>query len=303
MSIIVGLFGAFLGSSSVDISLVYLVVFIISSSAFGFVVNDISDRELDSHTPFPRNPLADGSMSLSFAVLVSAVLFFITLVSMVLLPAKLLWIEGLILFMFVTYSFLIESKNIAGLDLVYHAILPMLCGMLGYLLYHPLDLNGIIFFSLLVIFGIISELLNEIRDIEKDRNTRRNSVMIIGERATFKWTFALMVLTLVLCAYLVSVQMGYYWLLPLFPFGVLLVKPVIRAMNDASYKTKFVEAMNTQTIKVAGISLLVFCACIPVYRVYMRMSSLHRHPAGHRKGKMRNSIYELCRKPVVDGEI
>jgi hypothetical protein len=69
-----------------------------------------------------------------------------------------------------------------------------------------------------------------------------------------------MVLALVLCAYLVSIQMGYYWLLPLFPFGVLLVKPVIRAMNDASYKTKFVEAMNTQTIKVAGISLLVFCA-------------------------------------------
>ena len=260
LSIIVGLFGAFLGSSSVDISLVWLVVFIIASSAFGFVVNDISDRELDAHTPFPRNPLADGSISLIFAVLVSAVLLLITLISMVLLPEKLLWIEGLILFMFVTYSFLIETKNIAGLDLVYHAILPMLCGMLGYLLYSPLDLTGIIFFSLLAIFGIISELLNEIRDIEKDRITRTNSVMIIGERAAFKWTIALMVLAIVLCAYLVSVQMGYYWLLPLFPFGIYLIKPVIRAMNDASYKTKFVGEMNTQTIKVAGISLLVFCA-------------------------------------------
>ena len=259
MSIIVGLFGAFLGSSSVDISLIYLVIFIIASSAFGFVVNDISDRELDAQTPSPRNPLADGSMSLSSAVLVSAVLLFITLVSMVLLPPKLLWIEGLILLMFVTYSFLIETKNIAGLDLVYHAVLPMLCGMLGYLLYHPLDRTGIIFFSLLAIFGIISELLNEIRDIEKDRNKRRNSVMIIGERAAFQWTIALMVLALILCAFLVSVEMGYYWLLPLFPFGLILVKPVFRAMNDESYKKKFVEEMNTQTIKVAGISLLVYC--------------------------------------------
>jgi 4-hydroxybenzoate polyprenyltransferase len=259
LSIIVGLFGAFLGSSVVDISLIYLVVFIITASAFGFVVNDISDRELDAKTPFPRNPLADDSMSLTVAVLVSAILLLITLVCMVLLPSKLLWIEGLILFMFVTYSFLIETKNIAGLDLVYHAVLPMLCGMLGYLLYHPLDRMGIIFFSLLAIFGIISELLNEIRDIEKDRIKRRNSVMIIGEQAAFRWTMALMVLALVLCAFLVTVEMGYFWLLPLFPFGLILIKPVYRAMNDASYKTQFVEEMNTQTIKVAGISLLVYC--------------------------------------------
>ncbi len=260
MSIIVGVFGVFLGSSSIDISLVYLVVFIISASAFGFVVNDISDRELDAHAPIPRNPLADGSMSLGFAVLVSAVLLLITLASMALLPEKLLWIEILVLVMFVTYSFLIKTKNIAGLDLVYHAVLPMLCGMLGYLLYHPLDRTGIIFFALLALFGIISELLNEIRDIEKDQNKRRNSVMIIGESAAFKWTIALMILALVLCAFLVSVEMGHYWLLPLFPFGILLVKPVIRAMNDASYKAQFVEAMNTETTKVAGISLLVFCA-------------------------------------------
>ncbi len=107
----------------VDISLIYLVVFIIAASAFGFVVNDISDRELDAKTPFPRNPLADGSMSLPAAILVSAILLLVTLVCMVLLPSKLLWIEILILFMFVTYSFLIETKNIAGLDLLYHAVL------------------------------------------------------------------------------------------------------------------------------------------------------------------------------------
>jgi len=243
----------------VDISLIYLVVFIIATSAFGFVVNDISDRELDAKTAFPRNPLADGSLSLPAAVLVSAILLLITLVCMVLLPSKLLWIEILILFMFVTYSFFIETKNIAGLDLLYHAVLPMLCGMLGYLLYHPLDRMGIIFFSLLALFGIISELLNEIRDIEKDRIKRKNSVMIIGEQAAFKWTMALMVLALTLCAFLVSVEMGYFWLLPLFPFGLILIKPVYRAMNDATYKTQFVEEMNTQTIKVAGISLLVYC--------------------------------------------
>jgi 4-hydroxybenzoate polyprenyltransferase len=259
LSIIVGLFGAFLGSSVVDISLVYLVIFIIASSAFGFVVNDISDRDLDAQTPFPRNPLADGSMSLSFAVLVSAALLLITLICMIFLPLQLLWIEVLILFMFITYSFFIETKNIAGLDLVYHAILPMLCGMLGYLLYHPVDRMGIIFFSLLAVFGIISELVNEIRDIEKDRNKRRNSVMILGIRSAFKLTISLMVLALVLCAILVSVEMGYYWLLPLFPFGLILIKPVYDAMNDAGSRTRFVEEMNTQTIKVAGISLLVYC--------------------------------------------
>jgi hypothetical protein len=39
-------------------------------------------------------------MSLSFAVIVSDVIILITLVSMALLPEKLLWIEVMILFMF-----------------------------------------------------------------------------------------------------------------------------------------------------------------------------------------------------------
>ena len=152
----------------------------------------------------------------------------------------------------------------------------MLCGMLGYLLYSPVNLTGIIFFALLAIFGIISELLNEIRDIEKDRNTRRNSVMIMGERAAFKWTIALMVLALVLCAYLVSVQMGYYWLLPLFPFGLLLVRPVIRAMNDASYKTTFVggdEYPDNKSCRDLPPGLL----CTPVYRDHVRIPLLQRN--------------------------
>lgn len=59
--ILAGLFGALLASSQVNSYLALLVLFIAASSAFGFVINDISDRFLDARSAQPRNPLADGS--------------------------------------------------------------------------------------------------------------------------------------------------------------------------------------------------------------------------------------------------
>ena len=89
------------------------------------------------------------------------------------------------LFVFVTYSFFIEAKNIAGLDLVYHALFPGLYGLLGYMLYHPPDLTGAVFFILLGIFGAVGELANEIRDIEKDRHEKKKYRGITGRTAGF----------------------------------------------------------------------------------------------------------------------
>lgn len=257
--VIAGIFGALLAAGRFDISLPVFLIFIAASSAFGFVINDISDMALDARSAKPRNPLADGSMTCRTAKLVSAVLFVITLICMILLPASLLMVELAVLFIFITYSFWIEVKNIAGLDLIYHALFPALYGLMGYLLYHPLDLTGLVYVVLLGIFGAVGELGNEIRDLEKDRTERKNTVVIIGERAAFFVTIAFMACAFFIIAVFSLLEPGFFWLLPFVPFGLLLVQPVVKAMKDPEYKMQFVDAINNRAILLAAAMLVVYC--------------------------------------------
>ena len=263
--VIAGIFGVLLASGRFDLYLPFLLIFIAASSAFGFVINDISDMALDARSEKPRNPLADGSMTCRTAKLVSAILLAISLICMALLPSSLLLVELVVLFVFITYSFCIEVKNIAGLDLVYHALFPALYGLLGYVLYHPLDLTGIVYVVLLGIFGAVGELGNEIRDLEKDQTERKNTVVIIGEHAAFFLTIAFMACAFCIIAVFAIIEPGFFWLLPFVPFGLFLVYPVVKAMKDAKYKMQFVDAINNRAIVLAAAMLVVYG--------YMRIAS------------------------------
>jgi 4-hydroxybenzoate polyprenyltransferase len=256
--ILAGIFGALLTVVPLDISLVILLVFIAASSAFGFVINDISDMDLDARAVKPRNPLADGSLSCQTAKQVSGFFLLLTVACMVLMPFHLLPIEFAVLFVFVTYSFYLEAKNIAGLDLVYHALFPAFYGLLGYMLYHPLDLTGLVFFILLGIFGAIGELCNEIRDLEKDRYERKNTVVLMGERPGFYLMMTLMVMAFAIIGIFSSVEPGFYWLLPFVPLGIILIHPAWKAMNEQGYRQKFVDTINTRAIALAVGMLVVY---------------------------------------------
>jgi 4-hydroxybenzoate polyprenyltransferase len=256
--ILAGVFGALLASGSPDPTMGILLVFIAASSAFGFVINDISDIALDAQAHKPRNPLADGSLSCRTAKIVSAILLAVSLACMALLPTHLLVLELATLFVFITYSFWIEVKNIAGLDLVYHALFPALYGWLGYVLFHPLDLPGIVYVILLGIFGAVGELGNEIRDLEKDRHVRKNTVVVIGERPAFFLTIGLLGAAFVLIALFSLLEPGFLWLLPFVPFGAFLMHPVIRAMQEPDYLNRFVDTINSRAIILAAAMLVVF---------------------------------------------
>jgi 4-hydroxybenzoate polyprenyltransferase len=256
--ILAGFFGALLAVTMPDPVLGVLLIFIAASSAFGFVINDISDIALDARAHKPRNPLADGSLTCRAAKIVSAILLAISVACMIILPPSLLVLELATLFVFITYSFWIEVKNIAGLDLIYHALFPALYGWLGYVLYHPLDLTGIVYVVLLGIFGAVGELGNEIRDIEKDRHVRKNTVVLIGERSAFLLTLLLLITALAIISVFALLTPGFFWLLPFVPFGVFLLHPVYRAMREPEYCKKFVDVINFRAIVLAAAMLFVF---------------------------------------------
>jgi 4-hydroxybenzoate polyprenyltransferase len=256
--ILAGIFGALLTVKPLDGSLLILLVFIAASSAFGFVINDISDMALDARAEKPRNPLADGSISCRTAKHVSGFFLLISVACIALMPLHLLLLELAVLFVFATYSFFIEAKNIAGLDLVYHALFPALYGLLGYMLYHPPDLTGLVFFVLLGIFGVIGELGNEIRDLEKDLHERKNTVVLVGESAGFYLLLLLMVMAFAIIGIFSFIEPGFFWLLLFVPLGLILIHPVWKAMNEPGYRQKFVDVINTRAIVLTVVILAVY---------------------------------------------
>ena len=256
--ILAGIFGALITLEPLNYDLLVLIIFIAASSAFGFVINDISDMALDARAGNPRNPLADGSMTCRSAQQVSAVFLVLSGACMAVLPAYLLPIELAVLFVFVTYSFFVKAKNIAGLDLVYHALFPALYGVLGYVLYHTMDLTGLVFFVLLGIFGAVGEVCNEIRDLEKDRSERKNTVVVLGERWGFYLLMALMGTAFAIIGVFSISEPNFSWLLLFVPLGFILIHPAWKAMKEPEYRQKFVDVINARAIALAVIMLAVF---------------------------------------------
>jgi 4-hydroxybenzoate polyprenyltransferase len=213
---------------------------------------------LDARGGNPRNPLADGSLTCRTAQQVSAVFLVLSVTCMVLLPGYLLPIELAVLFVFVTYSFFVKAKNIAGLDLVYHDLFPALYGVLGYVLYHPLDMTGLVFFVLLGIFGAVGEVCNDIRDLEKDRSERKNTVVVLGERWGFYLLMALMVTAFAIIGVFSISEPGFSWLLVFVLLGFILIHPVWRAMKEPEYRQKFVDVINARAIALAMVMLAVY---------------------------------------------
>jgi 4-hydroxybenzoate polyprenyltransferase len=213
---------------------------------------------LDARGGNPRNPLADGSLTSRTALQVSAVFLLVSVICMALLPHHLLLIELAVLFVFVTYSFIVKAKNITGLDLVYHALFPAFYGLLGYILYHPLDMTGLVFFVLLGIFGAAGEVCNEIRDLKKDQSERKNTVVLIGEIRGFYLLLALMVTAFALIGVFSLSEPGFYWLLVFLPLGFILIQPVWKAMKEPEYRQNFVDVINTRATALAVVMLAAY---------------------------------------------
>jgi 4-hydroxybenzoate polyprenyltransferase len=256
--LLTGLFGALLTFAPLDSMLAVLMIFIASSAAFGFVINDISDRDLDAHESHPRNPLADGTCPLSVAYATGFVLLLTSLICCALLPVPLILLGGLELFIFVTYSFAIEVKNIAGLDLVFHGLFPALYGAMGFVLYRSPDRTAVVYVLLVFTFGAVAEIFNEIRDYEKDRLVRKNFVMVVGRKTAYGITLVLLTLALTGTALFAIINPAFHWLLVCVPFGLLLIQPVWQAMRDERYEKNFVQTVNARGIVLALAMIGIF---------------------------------------------
>jgi len=255
--ILAGSFGALLTFGTLDNQIWPLIFFISTSSGFGFVINDIADRKEDSISPDIRNPVASGQMSLRNSVILAGILFFLTILSLFTLPSN--HMVGItIVLIFINYSFLLKAKDRLGLDVLFHSLGPALYVTMGYTLYKELDLMCLAITAAAGLLSASAELVQEVRDYQRDIHNRQNTVVSIGKRKTLILTVVMMVLAFTLVG-----GIGYYipklsWTLPLLPLSIFLIQPVIQAIKDQALQSKLPNILNTRGVIIAVLALLLF---------------------------------------------
>lgn len=102
---------AIAATSQIDGMLLFLIVFSISAEVFAFVVNDLSDVQVDSMNINTRNPLAAGMMDKRTATSVAIIFLIISVSVLMLLPSRIVLLGIAGLFLSLTYSWRIRSSS------------------------------------------------------------------------------------------------------------------------------------------------------------------------------------------------
>lgn len=204
---------AIAATSQIDGMLLFLIVFSISAEVFAFVVNDLSDVQVDSMNINTRNPLAAGMMDKRTATSVAIIFLIISVSVLMLLPSRIVLLGIAGLFLSLTYSWRIRAKFRPLLDVIYHSSLNSLPFFMGYMLYKPFDETCLLASFGLCIIGVLAELMQEIRDYDSDKALGKTTVVVLGKRRS-------LTICLVLLFVLIYTASSILDRLPLFPIDV-----------------------------------------------------------------------------------
>jgi len=152
----------------------------------GFTINDVEDADDDCHDleKRKRNPFASGELTKKQGYLIAFSLFFIGL-SLLLAISYLVFLIGSILSLVgFLYSWRpIRLKSIPIVDLISHVIgVGVLQFSITYLAFRLLDLFFISFLMMIIPFSIASDIFQELRDfnVDKERGVN-NTVQKLGK--------------------------------------------------------------------------------------------------------------------------
>ena len=257
--------GAVLAGAIFDLKMVWLIIFSASSTAFGFIINDLSDAELDKLDPIPRNPVSTGDLTFRRCVAASSFLVLFSLMSLFTLNKENQFLGMVVLYLYFTYSWLVRAKAHPPLDLVYHGLCPAVLAIMGWRQYKPLDTSCLLLASVVFLLSSISQILQEIRDYKTDSLMIKTTVTKLGKRKS-----------LVLC--LIFFASAFFLFIPLlfngvFPLQILflsplayfVVSPIIKALRgEVSEKTmlEYIERKRLILIAILVVALIISCGIL-----------------------------------------
>ncbi|HML02570.1 MAG TPA: UbiA prenyltransferase family protein, partial [Candidatus Bathyarchaeia archaeon] len=240
----------------VDGRILPVLLFVIGSSIFGFVINDIADAKLDKKAGKLRNPVASGDLSKGAAWVLVVVFLGVASLCIYLLNFLNRLLGIVVILLFAGYSFGLRVKARPGLDVVSHASWNAIYGVMAYSVYRPLDFVGAGLTGMLFLLSILAELVNQIRDYDSDRDMIETTVTVVGKKRAFKVCFMLLflVLALFVCVVLVG---GLPWILLVFSSSIIfLAAPIFNAMRDEKKEQELMPGLLKRGT-IIGLLLLV----------------------------------------------
>lgn len=184
----------------IDFKIFILVAFAMSAKIFAFVVNDLSDVELDALSPLNRNPLSRGEISERTTAIVALIFLTLSVSLLFLLPLNSIIIGFAGLTLCFTYSWGVRAKLKPFLDVAYHGVLPTLPFVMGYTLYKPFDETCLLLSIAVFILGAVTEVMQEIRDYDVDRTFGKTTVVVLGKRKSLTLCLGFMITWFLLLA-------------------------------------------------------------------------------------------------------
>ncbi len=250
--------GLILVYPNIDFIAIYLLLFTGFSTAFGFLINDISDVEVDKLVEKVRNPIVTQKITRRKSILLAFFMFLVSLFTLSFLSFYNQLLGLAVIFIYYTYSFGVRAKAKPILDIIYHSVCLSIFTLMGYTQYKPVDSTCLLLASTVFLLSGMSQILQEIRDFESDKKTIKTTVFFLGKRKAL--ILCLAFFTIAFAIFLLAPLYGIipYELLLLSPLAYFIVAPIIKTVRDETYQDKMIEQISKRSPLIAGVLFSTF---------------------------------------------
>ena len=246
------LVGAILAGSLLDLGIIWLLLFSVSSTSFAFIINDLSDAELDRSAGVLRNSVSTGELSSGRCILLALFFLSVSLASLPFLSFQNQLIGLVVIFLYFTYSWGLRAKARPILDVLYHGLCLAILATMGFLGYSTFNFACLLLASLVFLLSATSQVLQEIRDYETDIKMVKTTVTLLGKRVSLIICLAFLFFALAIFCLLLFYAVLPLEILLLSPLAYFTAAPFIRTIRNEEYKDNMLrEIKETRLIFIA----------------------------------------------------
>ena len=253
--------GATLASSIIDSRMVWLLIFSASSTSFGFLLNDISDAELDRSAGVLRNPVSAGELSRGKGIMIAGFLFLVSMAPLSSLSLQNQLLGIVVIFLYFTYSWIVRAKARPVLDILYHGSCLAILVTMGYTEYRSFNIVCLLLASLVFFLSAISQILQEVRDYETDRKVVRTTAVLLGRKRSL-----ILCLAFFTSAFAIFLLLLFYGAIPfeillLSPLAYFIMAPIIQSIGNEEYEDKTLRKIRERRlIMIAALIVTLILA-------------------------------------------
>lgn len=225
------------------------------STSFAFIINDLSDAELDRSAGVLRNPVSTGELSWGRCISLALSFLIVSLVTLFFLRFQNQLLGLVVILLYFTYSWLVRAKARPALDISYHGLCLAILTTIGYLEFRPFDITCFLLASLVFLLSATSQILQEVRDYETDRKMVTTTVTLLGKKISL-----ILCLAFLASAFAIFLLLLFYSVFPLeilllSPLAYFIIAPIIRAANNEEYEDRMLREIRENRLILIAISI------------------------------------------------